>query len=42
MTFQVWYDLPNLRREALVTVSLAFQDEDGSVFSETVEVLVAP
>jgi hypothetical protein len=42
INFEVWYDLPSLRREALVTVSLALQDDGGSTFSKTVEVLVAP
>jgi hypothetical protein len=42
MTYQVWYDLPNLRREALVTVTLTFVDENGRSFSEVVEALVAP
>ena len=41
LTFDVWYDLPNLRRESLITVSLIFTDEDGRTFTETVEVRVA-
>jgi len=40
--FEVWYDLPNLRREALVSVTLAFRDESGAVFTEVVNVKVAP
>ncbi|HSD28373.1 MAG TPA: hypothetical protein VLL75_13815 [Vicinamibacteria bacterium] len=46
--FQVWYDLPNKGREALVTVSLAFREvdegDDGvrSSFQDTVDVKVAP
>jgi hypothetical protein len=42
MSFDVWYDLPNLRREALVTVTLAFTDSSSRSFSRTVEVRVAP
>ena len=46
--FQVWYDLPNKGREALVTVTLGFQEVDeGSdgvqdTFQSTVDVKVAP
>ena len=42
MSFDVWYDLPSLRREALVTVSLALRDADGKTFTKNVEVRVAP
>jgi hypothetical protein len=42
MNFNVWYDLPNLKREALMTLALAFTDNDGRSFSKTVEVSVAP
>jgi hypothetical protein len=38
----VWYDLPNLKREALVTVALVFTDNNGATFSKAVEVSVAP
>jgi hypothetical protein len=41
LTFDVWYDLPNLRRESLITVTLLFSDDDGRTFTETVEVRVA-
>ena len=46
--FQVWYDLPNKGREALITVSLSFQEVDAgsdgakSTFASTVDVKVAP
>jgi hypothetical protein len=41
--FDVWYDLPNKGREALVTVSLSFKDPDaGSTGSDSVQVKVAP
>jgi hypothetical protein len=42
MTFDVWYDLPSLRKEALVTVSLSFKDTDGVLFSKSIDVKVAP
>jgi hypothetical protein len=42
LTFEVWYDLPSLRREALITVTLSFKDEDGIIFSKEIDVLVAP
>ena len=42
VTFDVWYDLPNLRREALIKALLTFVDDDGVSFTKIVEVLVAP
>jgi hypothetical protein len=42
MTFDVWYDLPSLRRESLITVTLAFRDDNGKTFTKNVEVRVAP
>jgi hypothetical protein len=42
MTFDVWYDLPNLRREALVNVTLGFRDDDTFSFTEVVPVKVGP
>ena len=42
MNFNVWYDLPNLKREALATLSLVFADTDGRTFSKTVDVQIAP
>ena len=38
----VWYDLPSLRKEALITVTLNFQDNDGKAFSKAYDVRVAP
>ena len=38
----VWYDLPSLRKEALVTVSMNFQDADGQSFSKSYDVRIAP
>ena len=42
MTFDVWYALPNGRREALVTVDLGFADSGSYRFTESVAVKVAP
>jgi hypothetical protein len=42
IAFDVWYDLPSLRREALVPVTLAFKDNDDQTFSKTYDVRVAP
>lgn len=38
----VWYDLPSLRKEALVTVNMNFQDADGQSFSKSYDVRIAP
>jgi hypothetical protein len=40
--FEVWYDLPSLRKEALIAVSLSFSDADGTTFTKTYDVRVAP
>ncbi len=44
--FDVWYDLPNGSREALVTVSFAFKytdsKDDEYTYSKTLDVKVAP
>jgi len=42
LVFDVWYDLPSLRKEALVTVTLGFVDDDGRTFTKTLDVKVAP
>ena len=42
MTLDVWYDLPSLRREALIAVQISFRDADGVVFQKTVDAKVAP
>jgi hypothetical protein len=41
-TFDVWYDLPSLRKEALATVTLSFQDNNGKTFTKLVDVRIAP
>ena len=38
ITFDVWYDMPNLMREALVTVTVNLKDTDGVTFSKTATV----
>lgn len=38
----VWYDLPSLRKEALILVTMNFQDDDGKTFSKAYDVRVAP
>jgi hypothetical protein len=40
--FDVWYDLPSLRREAVITATVSFKDDDGSTFQVPVSVNVAP
>ena len=42
MTFEVWYDFPSLRKEAVMTVAFAFVDNDGSTFQKSVDIRVAP
>ena len=42
ISFEVWYDLPSLRREALVQVSLAMRDNENTTFTKTYDVRVAP
>lgn len=40
--FDVWYDLPSLRKEALITITISFTDADGFSFSKAYDVRVAP
>jgi hypothetical protein len=40
--FDVWYDLPNTGKEALVTVGFSFKDDDDNTYSDTLQVKVAP
>jgi hypothetical protein len=42
ITFDVWYDNPNLRKEALITVTVGLKDSDGMTFSKTYDVRVSP
>ena len=40
--YDVWYDLPNGGREALITVAFTFQDDKDNTYSKTLGVKVAP
>jgi hypothetical protein len=40
VVFDVWYDLPNKGREALVTATFSFTDDDNTSFSESTSVKV--
>ena len=42
LSFEVWYDLPSLRRECVVTLTYSFVDNDGTGFSRSVDFKVAP
>lgn len=42
LAYEVWYDLPSLRKEAIITLSFSFTDNDGVSFNKTVDVQVAP
>jgi hypothetical protein len=40
--FEVYYDLPNKGREALITVGFSFLDDDDNSYSDQIQVKVAP
>lgn len=40
--FDVWYDLPSLRKEAVLTITIGFRDNDGRTFQKATTVNVAP
>jgi hypothetical protein len=42
MTFEIWYDLPSLRKDSVVTLTFSFVDTDGSGFQRSVDFTVAP
>jgi len=42
LTFEVWYDLPSLRKESVMTLTYAFVDNDGTSFQRIVDFKVAP
>jgi hypothetical protein len=42
LSFEVWYDLPSLRRECVVTLTYALVDVDGTGFTRSVDFNVAP
>ena len=42
LTFEVWYDLPSLRKEAVITVAFSFLDDDSTSFQRSLDFTVAP
>jgi hypothetical protein len=42
LMFEVWYDLPSLRKEAIISVTTAFADNDGVTFNKVLDITVAP
>jgi hypothetical protein len=42
LSFEMWYDLPSLRSESVVTLTYAFVDNDGTSFQRIVDFKVAP
>jgi hypothetical protein len=38
----VWYSLPSKGKEALITITISFKDDDSKTFTKTVKVLVNP
>jgi hypothetical protein len=42
LAFEVWYDLPSLRKEAVVQLAVSFLDNDGTTWAKTVDLRVAP
>lgn len=42
LTFQVWYDLPSLKKDALITEQVSFRDNNGVTFTKNVDVIVNP
>lgn len=42
LVFEMWYDLPSLRKESVVTLTFSFVDDDGTSFQRIVDFKVAP
>jgi hypothetical protein len=42
LAFEVWYDLPSLRKEAVVQLAVSFVDDNGTTWAKTVDLKVAP
>lgn len=42
LAFEVWYDLPSLRKEAVIQLTLTFVEDDGGSFQRVVNLQVAP
>jgi hypothetical protein len=41
-TYEVWYDLPSLRKEAVIELTYSFQDKDGKTYQKIADFTVAP
>jgi hypothetical protein len=41
-TVDLWYDLPSLRKEALITIAVGLADNNGRVFTKNIQVKVNP
>jgi hypothetical protein len=42
LTFDAWYDMPNLRKEAIATITVTFKDDDGRSFQKVITANIAP
>jgi hypothetical protein len=42
LAFEAWYDLPSLKKEAVIQVTVSFVDNDGTTFAKTADFKVAP
>jgi hypothetical protein len=42
LSVELWYDLPSLRKECVITLTYAFVDTDGTSFQRSVDFNVAP
>ena len=42
LAVDLWYDLPSLRQEGLIVVTLAFKDADGRTFTKVADIRIAP
>jgi hypothetical protein len=42
LAFEVWYDLPSLRKEAVVQLAVSFVDDNGTTWAKSVDLKVAP
>lgn len=42
LTWETWYDLPSLRKEAVVQFVFSFRDADGREFQKSASITVAP
>ena len=42
MNIDIWYTMPSLQKEALITVSFSLSDTDGKVFAKTATIIVVP